>query len=61
MMARMVPMYSHAALLCFEKNQIFQISHEIPYFGRGRKMSQEKASKNKNRVTLFSEVLKTGN
>ena len=36
----------------WKKIKIFKMSHEIPYFGRGRKMLYEKVSKNKNRVTL---------
>ena len=39
MMVRMVPPVLTRSFAAFwKKNQIFQISHEILYFGRGRKM-----------------------
>ena len=48
------PSCTSTKLCCVLQNhQNFQMLHEIPYFGRGRKMSYQKsAKKNKNRVTL---------
>ena len=45
MMSRMVSPVLPTQLLCFEKLKIFQISHEIPYFGRGHKMYETASEK----------------